>query len=161
MGNLTENRIDTVLTDVEINEIKHSISNIGNQLPEGSLTDDERSNYKSIDVSNKIFVEDVINEIEISGDGIIPAFIKPEYIKNDFTLFEQLDAIESNMINMLRRVSDLKRIAGSEAYDYSLAVYRIYESANLAGITGAKESYDKLKARFDAQGVGTGRPAIV
>ena len=72
-----------------------------------------------------------------------------------------MDAIESNMINMLRRVSDLKRIAGSEAYDYSLAVYRIYESANLAGITGAKESYDKLKARFDAQGVGTGRPAIV
>ncbi len=158
MGNLTENRIDMVLTDVAITEIKDSISAIGDQLPAGSLTDDERSSYKAIDVNNKIFVEDVINELGISGAGIIPAFIKPVHIKNDFTLFEQLDAIESNMTNVLRKVSDLKRIAGSEAYDYSLTVYRIYESANLAGIPGAKESYDKLKVRFESQNAGAGRP---
>ena len=158
MGNLTENRIDTVFADAALTEIKDSITAIEDLLPEGSLTDDERSSYKAIDVNNKIFVEDVINELGISGVGIIPAFIKPDYIKNDFTLFEQLDSIESNMTNMLRRVSDLKRIAGSEAYDYSLTVYRIYESANLAGIPGAKESYEKLKARFDAQNAGAGRP---
>ncbi len=158
MGNLTENRIDTVLTEAVITEINDSIIAIEDQLPAGSLTDDERSRYKAIDVNNKIFVEDVITEVGISGAGIIPAFIKPAFIKNDFILFEQLDAIESNMTNLLRRVSDLKRIAGSEAYDYSLTVYRIYESANLAGIPGAKESYEKLRARFDAQNAGAGRP---
>ncbi len=158
MGNLTENRIDTVFADAALSEIKDSITAIEDLFPEGSLTDDERSSFKAIDVNNKIFVEDVINELGISGAGIIPAFIKPVYIKNDFTLFEQLDIIESNMTNMLRRISDLKRIAGSEAYDYSLTVYRIYESANLAGIPGAKESYEKLKARFDAQNAGAGRP---
>ena len=125
MGNLTENRIDTVLTEAVITEINDSIIAIEDQLP---------------------------------GAGIIPAFIKPVHIKNDFTLFEQLDAIESNMTNVLRRISDLKRIAGSEAYDYSLTVYRIYESANLAGIPGAKESYDKLKVRFESQNAGAGRP---
>ena len=158
MGNLTENRIDTVLTEAVITEINDSIIAIEDQLPAGSLTDDERSRYKAIDVNNKIFVEGVISEVGISGAGIIPAFIKPAFIKNDFILFEQLDAIESNMTNLLRRVSDLKRIAGSEAYDYSLTVYRIYESANLAGIPGAKESYEKLRARFDAQNAGAGRP---
>jgi hypothetical protein len=160
MGNLTENRINAILTDANISEIKHNVEGILAQLPDGSLTDDERSSFKSIDVNNKIFVEDTLNEIGISGAGIIPAFLNPEYIKNDFTLFEQLDAVESSITNVLRRVSDLKRIAGSEAYDYSLTVYRIYESANLAGIPGAKESYEKLKARFDAQGSGTGRPAV-
>jgi hypothetical protein len=38
-------------------------------------------------------------------------------------------------------------------------VYKIYEAANLAGIPGAKQAYDKLKSRFDAQGNGAGRNA--
>ena len=100
MGNLTENRINAILTDANISEIKHNVEGILAQLPEGSLTDDERSSFKSIDVNNKIFVEDTLNEIGISGAGIIPAFLNPEYIKNDFTLFEQLDAVESSITNV-------------------------------------------------------------
>ena len=127
-------------------------------LPASCLTDEECSRFRAIDVNNKIFVEDTIIEMGISGTGIIPPFLNAAIIQTDLTLFGQLDSIESNLTNLLRQVSDLKRICGSESYDNGLAVYRIYEAADLAGIPGAKESYDKLKQRFDGQG-NAGRPA--
>ena len=158
MSNLTQNRLNTTLTAAAVTSINTSITALRAQFPAGSLTDEERSRFRAIDVNNKIFVEDTIIEMGISGAGIIPPFLNAAIIQTDLTLFGQLDSIESNLTNLLRQVSDLKRICGSEGYDNGLAVYRIYEAAALAGIPGAKESYDKLKQRFDGQG-NAGRPA--
>jgi hypothetical protein len=158
MGNLTQNRLNVTLDNAAVTTIKTSIAAIAEQLPAGSLTDDERGKFRAIDVDNKIFVEDTLIEMAISGSGIIPPFLNSAFIQTDLTLFEQLDAIESNLTNVLRTVIDLKRICGSESYDYSLAVYRIYEAANLAGIPGAKESYEKLKVRFEKSNGGGSRP---
>lgn len=158
MSNLTQNRLNVTLTPAAVTAINSGITAIEAQLPAGSLTDEERNSYRAIDVNNKVFVEDVITEMGISGAGIIPPFLNSTIIQNDLTLFGQLDAIESKIINVLRHVSDLKRICGSEGYDNGLAVYRIYEAAAMAGIPGAKESYDKLKQRFDGQG---GKPKDV
>lgn len=135
------------------------IATIASKLPAGSLTDDQRASLKSIDVANKAFVEDVITEINVSGAGIIPAFINPTFIQNDLTIFGQLDGIEAGLLNLLQKVSDLKRLAGDEGYSMALSAYKIFDAANQAGIPGAKQAYDKLKVRFDAQGSGAGRPA--
>lgn len=135
------------------------IATIASKLPAGSLTDDQRASLKSIDVANKVFVEDVITEINVSGTGIIPAFINPAFIQNDLTIFGQLDRIEASLLNLLQKVSDLKRLAGDEGYSMALSAYKIFDAANQAGIPGAKQAYDKLKVRFDAQGSGAGRPA--
>ena len=62
--------------------------------------------------------------------------------------------MESGVKNLLQNISDLKRIAGDEAYSMSTAIYKIYESANAAGIPGAKQSYDKLKVHYEKQGGG-------
>lgn len=155
MSNITENRINTVLTAADITAINTNITAINNKLPLGSLDDDQRFKYKAIDVNNKVFAEDTITELNISGNGIIPAFINVAFIQNDLTFFEQIDAIEASLLNQLQKVADLKRIAGHEAYNAALTVYKIYDAANQAGIPGAKQAYDKLKARFEAQG----RPA--
>lgn len=158
MANLTENRLDTTLTESTLTTIVENVNEINALLPVGSLTDEQRDSYAAIDVDNKIFVEDTLTEMTISGEGIIPTFLKRENIEKDFTLFEQLDAVESKLRNTLRKVTDLKRICGSEAYDVSLSVYRIYESASRAGIPNAKESYDKLKIRFQKMNGNAGRP---
>ena len=152
MGNLTQNRLNLILTAAVMTGINTNVAAVASQLPAVTLTDDERSSYKAIDVNNKIFVEDVITEMGISGAGIIPPFLSAAIIQADLTLFEQVDVIESGIINLLRRLSDLKRISGSEGYDNGLAVYKIYEAAAMAGIPGAKESYEKLKQRFEGQG---------
>jgi len=158
MSNLTENKINTVLTAANISSINASIASIAALLPAGSLTEEQRSALKSIDVENKVFVEDVITEIGVSGAGIIPPFINPVFIQNDLTLFEQMDGIEAGLLNLLQKISDIKRICGDEGYGMGLAAYRIFDAANQAGIPGAKQAYDKLKPRFDAQGGNQGRP---
>ncbi|MBC7523980.1 MAG: hypothetical protein H7239_06040 [Flavobacterium sp.] len=152
MSNLTQNRLNVTLTPANMTAIKVAIDTVATQLPAGSLTDEERGSFRAIDVNNKVFVEDVITEMAISGAGIIPPFLSAAIIQTDFTLFGQLDSIESNLLGVLRRVTDLKRICGSEGYDNGLAVYKIYEAAAMAGIPGAKESYEKLRQRFEGQG---------
>jgi len=161
MANLTQNRLNTTLTATAVTSISTNLAAVASQLPAVTLTDEERSSFKAIDVNNKIFVEDTITEMAVSGAGIIPPFLNSAIIQTDLTFFEQLDALESNITNLLRKVSDLKRICGSESYDYALAVYRIYEAANFGGILGAKESYDKLKVRFEKSNAAASRPAAV
>ncbi|MCU7618860.1 hypothetical protein NZ698_16895 [Chryseobacterium sp. PBS4-4] len=157
MGNITENKLNTVITTSDLSAINDAISSISSKLPAGSLTDDQRATLKSINVSNKIFVEDVITETTVNGSEIIPSFVQTANIQTDITLFDQLDTIESGINTLLQKISDLKRIAGDEAYTGALVCYRLFEGANTAGINSAKQSYEKLRARFDAQG-NTGRP---
>lgn len=152
MGNITENKLNLVITAADLTAINTSIAAIGLKLPAGSLTDDQRMNLKSINVDNKVFVEDAIVEMTVNGAGIMPAFLNVVNLQNDITLYNQLDTIESGINTLLQRISDLKRIAGDEAYTGGLMVYRIFESANSAGINQAKQSYEKLSARFNAQG---------
>jgi hypothetical protein len=158
MSNITENKLNTVLLAADLTAINTSITAIAAKLPAGSLTEEQRSDLKSINVNNKIFVEDVITEINVSGAGIIPPFINKAFIQNDLTLYEQLDGIDASLSNLLQKVADLKRICGDEAYTAALAVYRIFDGANQAGVPGAKQAYDKLKVRFEAQTGNAGRP---
>jgi len=158
MGNITENKLNTVIIAADLAAISTSIAAINSKLPEGSLTDEQRMNLKSINVDNKIFVEDAITEMTVNGTGIMPAFLNAANLQNDITLYDQLDTIESGINTLLQRISDLKRIAGDEAYTGGLTVYRIFESASSAGLNQAKQPYEKLRARFNAQG-SSGRPA--
>ena len=152
MGNLTENRLDEVLDETTLTNLTTAISTFEGLLPEGSLDDEQRKNFNAINVNNKVFTEDVLTEMQNTGAGILPPYLSESALRNDFQLFEQLDGMESRLNTALRKVSDLKRIAGHEAYSMALNVYKSYGDANKAGISGAKESYERLKARFEDQG---------
>jgi len=158
MGNITENKLNLILIATDLAAINTNIAAINSKLPAGSLTDEQRMNLKSINVDNKVFVEDAIVEMTVNGAGIMPAFLNVANLQNDITLYDQLDTVESGLNTLLQRVSDLKRIAGDEAYTGGLTVYKIFESANSAGLNQAKQPYEKLRARFNAQG-NAGRPA--
>ena len=89
----------------------------------------------------------------------MPAFVNLTNLQNDLSVFEQLDQIESALNNALQRITDAKRIAGHEAYGQANVIYSAFKTANENGIANAKSSFDKLKARFEAQGNSTGRKA--
>ena len=152
MGNITENKLNLIIAAADLAAINTNIAAINSKLPAGSLTDEQRMNLKSINVDNKVFVEDAITEMTVNGAGIMPAFLNAANLQNDITLYDQLDTVESGLNTLLQRISDLKRIAGDEAYTGGLTVYRIFESANSAGLNQAKQPYEKLRARFNAQG---------
>jgi len=152
MGNITENKLNLILIATDLAAINTNIAAINSKLPAGSLTDEQRMNLKSINVDNKVFVEDAITEMTVNGAGIMPAFLNAANLQNDITLYDQLDTVESGLNTLLQRISDLKRIAGDEAYTGGLMVYKIFENANSAGLNQAKQPYEKLRARFNAQG---------
>ena len=158
MANIMENRINAVMDEGTLKKMFTLMTEITGSLPEnGNLTlnDDERLSINSLDVDNKAFVEDVISELRISGQGIIPAFITADMISNDLTLFEQMDRLHSAISNTLQRVEDLRRIAASEAYNASTVAYGIYSSAAQGGIPGSQASYNKLKQRYKNNGSRT------
>lgn len=157
MGNITENRLNSIISAADLTSITTSIGSIDTKIPKGSLTDDQRGSLKAIDVDNKIFVEDVVTEMTVNGAGIIPPYVVTANIQTDITLFDQLDTIESALNMLKQRVSDLKRICGDEAYTGALVGYKLFESASNAGMNVAKQSYEKLKERFNNQG-GASRP---
>jgi hypothetical protein len=158
MSNVTENKINTTILAADMTAIKVAIDTVAAKIPAGTLTPDQRSTFLSMDVDNKVFVEDCINEVAISGTGIIPAFINSVSLQNDLTLFEQMDIVEANLNNLLQKVKDVKRICADEAMSSSNAIYKIYEMAAVGGVNGAQQAYDKLKVRYDRQRTST--PAI-
>lgn len=149
MSNLNENRLNTTISSADVVAIEAAINAITPKIPSSPLTPEQRSTFQGMDVDNKIFVEDTITELSISGTGIMPPFLNAGFIQNDLTLFQQLDRIESALQNLLVKVTDAKRTASHEAVSMSQAVYRIYVAADASGITGAKQAVDKLSQRYE------------
>ena len=160
MANLSENRINVIIAAADVTTVNTSINTILSKIPANtSLTDEQRLQYNAIDVANKVFTEDCLAEANLSGTGILPGFINLPALQNDITVFEQLDQFESALTNAMQRVKDAKRIAGHEAYAQANQIYGAFKSANDSGIPNAKNSYERLKARYEAQGNSTGRNA--
>lgn len=159
MSNLSENRINVVLSAADITAINTSIATVLSKVPANTtLTDEQRASYNAINVANKVFAEDCLTEAQANGAGILPGFVSLPNLQNDLTVFEQLDVVESALNNALQRISDAKRIAGHEGYGQANVIYNAFKAANENGIANAKTSFDKLKTRYEAQG-NTGRPA--
>src|SRR5690606_9916005 len=152
MSNLTENKLDQTLPQATMDTALNALDALLASLPTGSLTDAERASLPAINVENKIFADDVLNEMSGPIAGFLPGYVNAAALENDLAIFDQLDRIEGRAYQVSRKCSDLKRIAGTEAYGTALAVYRLVEMANGAGIPGAKEAYDKLMVRFEKQG---------
>ncbi len=156
MSNLNPNKINMVYAAADITLMKSNASSTGGKIPSTAiLTEDERAKSGlDIDVINKIFVEDTLNELNANGASIMSAWFNIQNVANDFTFFEQSDDIISIYENIVLRLRDAQRIAGREAFAACLVAYGLYKSAAEAGVPGAQESYNKLKVRFEKLNVG-------
>lgn len=150
--NITVNRLDLVLTDPQIAAaIQHFVDLKAGLPPLIGLTADEKKAMPGIDVSNKQWALDCLNEME-QDPSLLPGFLTPNNVKRDLVLFDQLEVIKVNALDFADRISDTQYMAGAEAYAVCLIYYRILEAAAKAGIAGADERYNRLRARFLGQG---------
>src|SRR6476660_697367 len=117
MGNLTDNRIDTIIPETSINSIKTNLRHISLLLPAYSLTADEKKSFRGMDASNKAFAEDCINTIRSHGAETMPSYIKIDNLIADLKLFGQLDILKSMLNQVMSQVIAAQRLAGKEAYD--------------------------------------------
>jgi hypothetical protein len=159
MANIMKNRINTVLSQNTVDLINKSLQTVIQQLPEqGTITleDQDRYDLPSLDVDNKAFVEDAIDEIRMRGAGIIPVFITADMIATDLTMYSQLDRMYATVMDVLQRIKDMRRIVASEAYGGAGVAYGIFDTAAQAGLPGAQAAYDRLKSRYKNNGKSNG-----
>jgi len=148
MPNLNSNRIDVVMTETSLQEAKAKLIAFETSLPFlTGLSPQERMALPKINVSNKVFVEDSVMHIE-NTPGVLPAYVDVSKLKNDLILFKQLDELLSVSRRITEKLEDTMMLAGSEAFVMSLAAYRLFAAASIAGIPGADTAYGHLKKRF-------------
>jgi hypothetical protein len=148
MSNLTNNRIDTVMTPAQVTDVKNAITAINTAINFSvSLTTDERASLPKISVANKSFTEDAINAIA-NNASLFPAYLDVKLMQNDLELYRQLDELSTMLRQTLERIEDTRILAGSEAYVAALTVYKIVGAATKAGIEGSETIYEQLRERF-------------
>ena len=148
MSNLTNNRIDTVMTPAQIADVKNAITAINTAISFSvSLTAEERMTLPKISVANKSFTEDAINALD-NNAAIFPAYLNVGQMQNDLKLYQQLDELATILRQTLERIEDTRILAGSEAYVAALTVYKIVGAAAKAGIEGSETIYEQLRERF-------------
>lgn len=152
MSNITNNRINTVIPDPDLIAAKQHIQDVGTLLPFLiGLEYEEKKGMVGINLTNKQFVEDCLNEMNLEP-GLMPSFIDPSHVKADYQLYLQTDQLILATQDLLDKLRDTQFLAGAEAYSVCLIYYRIAEAAAKAGLPGADERYNRLKERFKDQG---------
>ncbi|REG98879.1 hypothetical protein [Flavobacterium aquicola] len=148
MSNLLNNRLNVTATAAQVTAVKAAFQTILTNLPFlVGLTADERKSLNAIDVSNKAFTEDAINA-GVSNPTLVPTYLSVANMKNDLTLFSQMDEIGALANQLCERIEDTKMLAGSESYGSALALYKAFGGAADAGVPGADSIVDQLKKRF-------------
>jgi hypothetical protein len=148
MSNLSNNRVNITATPAQVTEVKTAFQTILNNFPFlVGLTAEERKSLQTIDVGNKVFTEDALNAA-VNNKALVPAYVSVEALQNDFALFIQLDEISGMANQLCQRLEDTKMLAGSEAYQVALTLYRAFGTAANAGEPGAATVVEQLKKRF-------------
>lgn len=149
MSNLQLNRISAVLSDEQVNQALEQIKSLTTQLPFLlGLNNQERVGLTKINRDNKFFVQDTI-EVVKEDSGLLPTYVSLEELRKDYNLYLKLDQIILAIDELRQKLDDTQMLAGSEAYNTSLMVYRMYQLAAQNGIPGADTIYRKLKTRFE------------
>jgi hypothetical protein len=150
MSNLNPNRLNLTYSAADLALIRANANSTISKIPANAvLTEEERAKGGDIDVDNKIFVDDAVNELLTNGAAIMPVWFSIPNVVNDKTFFDQSEELISLHESIILRLRDAQRIAGREALVGSRKGYEQYGSAADAGVPGAQASYDKLKVRFE------------
>lgn len=152
MGNIAQNRVDTVLTPEALLKIKTLANQISALLPQVGLVTAERKKLKKVGVQQMAFLEDTLKSIDLVGEGVLPTFIIKSKIENDAKLHKQLREVSLVLRNITTQVNDLKLIVGDEALTAAQASYKFVGVANKVGVSGTKTVFDSLKENFKSKG---------
>ena len=148
MSNTSQNLLNQTLASLEISEIMEALNTVAEALPDATLTDEQRGSLNAISVDNKVFAEEMLDEMNTNPNAAVNATYNLGFLANDLQLFEQVESIITRLKDILQRLDDVKRLAGHEAYGMATGAYGMLEVMARTGVPGAQASYDRLKVRF-------------
>ena len=162
MSNILENRVSATFNKDEVAELAAQRNALMAVIKPKTvaLNDVELGSLGSISVDNFVFVKETLKTTDAEGVSLLPpsvAGLVPELAK-DVIFYEQLDAEETAMEDLLTRIRHTKRLVAHESYKVANSVYEKYQSLAEDGVPGAASRYNTLKGRYKDNGSG-GRSA--
>ncbi len=146
------NRVSVKITAEDKQVIEDTLNTLKTKLQPylHSLTPQDRRELPKMNDGTAPFVNKSL-EYATSNDAFVPAFISLEELQKD------VDAV-ADLTQFLRKVEELQTLlddtvllAGSEAYQASLAFYNSVKLGARMNVPGAQPIYEDLKQRFAKQ----------
>lgn len=101
--------------------------------------------------ANMGFVESAKRAITALPD-LRPAFLDPAEFERDVMLIKATKALRLKMLEVASKIEDTELLMGNHAFQSSLAVYRVVQSAYRMGYGGVKPYYDEMHERWPQPG---------
>ncbi|HET8804781.1 MAG TPA: hypothetical protein VFM72_09395, partial [Aequorivita sp.] len=102
MSNPNQNLLNQVIAALALTEISESLSTVEEALPDATLTDEQRRTLNAISVDNKVFAEEMLDEMNTNPNAAVNATYNLEFLANDLQLFEQVESITSRLKDILQ-----------------------------------------------------------
>ena len=87
---------------------------------------------------------------------LVPGFLDVDEMEGDLATAQQLEGLAEQLAQLESLVRDSAMVAGSEAHEGALVLYRAVKAAARAGAPGADVVRDDLGERFVRRGRGSG-----
>lgn len=161
MANISLNRIDVEFDPVDKAKIEAAYDVINDVLDKyaKALTDTERKELSSIDVDNKVFCDDTLDQ-----SSLVKADLNPEgqsmvtRLDKDLNFWDVVNKLyEGRHRQIGQRLEDTRRLVAHESFAGANGLYAIIETFAKMGIEGFQSPYDILKERYQKNG-GGGNP---
>jgi hypothetical protein len=153
--NENNNRVQRCISAAEFATITGLINDLERLLLPYTvgLTPDERKALPKINVDNRMFIQDALNEMKLpSSANIMPAFFKSLDVEVDLTMFDQCENLAARLTSLAGKVDNTRLLSGSEAFTSGLTFKKLADAAEAAGVPGADQTARKLRERFKGQG---------
>lgn len=153
--NENNNRVQRAISAAEFATITDLLTNLEKLLLPYTvgLTPEERKLLPKINVDNRMFIQDCINEMKLpSSANIMPPYFKVLDVEVDLAMFDQCEILASRLTALAGKVDNTRILAGSEAFTSGLTFKKLADTAENAGVPGADQTARKLRERFKGQG---------
>lgn len=157
MANISYNKIHETLDEATMTAILTKLNEIRDFLPKGTLTKEQRQQYRGLDVRNLSFVEDAVRAKNGYGGSLLSPALNNDTLDTDLALFKQMNTLRQRLKNLETMFADVERIVAHEAYGTALLHYKFYQMGSKAGVPNAKATVEELEWRFKKQGPNKGK----
>lgn len=146
-----ENKISLSVSSESMKKISDAIHVIQGELPFLlNLSVDERKSLLKMGDKTVAFVHKAF-EYANQNPQTLPAFVSLPEFEKDVQMVDSLTKVLYPLEQLVEKLDDTCKIAGSEAYSAALVYYKSVKSAANAGVPGMKGIVDDLSVRFGSK----------
>lgn len=148
----TITRIENTFTQTDFDNAMQALDDLSQVLTDSKgLSIRAKSRLFRMGKANLGFVESAKRAITALPD-LRPAFLDPAIFERDVMLIKATKALRLKMLEVASRIEDTELLMGNHAFQSSLAVYRVVQSAYRMGYPGVKPYYEEMQERWPQPG---------